>query len=175
MAHAGGGRCGVALFGGYQEGSPVEVTSRDHRRPGRRDAKAPMFKIEQHPERAAPQPPARSSTGTGRVILTWRSFNACSNSPGRETSSPRCEPGDDRTASGWFDADHLKQAAKAIGPWTQKGHIARIYEAGTESRRPWCSSRRSNLIETRFGTERGDDGRRVTLSGGGGSPGGYRR
>lgn len=56
----------------------------------------------------------------------------------------------DRTASGYFDADHLEQAAKAIEALDAAGTYSGIYVT-LNPVNPALLSRRSNRIETRLG------------------------
>ena len=119
------------------------------------DAKASGFKIIRLPKGAAPQPPARSAPAPrpapapGRSDPYVETFNAL------QLLAP---PGGvfevralgDRTASGYFDADHLEQAAKAIEALDAAGTYSGIYVT-LNPVNPALLSRRSNRIETRLG------------------------
>ncbi|MDR9815182.1 MAG: hypothetical protein RJR34_00045 [Candidatus Methanoculleus thermohydrogenotrophicum] len=113
------------------------------------DAKASGFKIERTPKGAAPQPPARSAPAPGRSDPYVETFNALQLLvPAGGVFEVRAVG--DRTASGYFDADHLEQAAKAIEALDAAGTYSGIYVT-LNPVNPALLSRRSNRIETRLG------------------------
>ena len=119
------------------------------------DAKASGFKIIRLPKGAAPQPAAgsapapRPAPAPGRSDPYVETFNALQLLvPAGGVFEVRAVG--DRTASGYFDADHLEQAAKAIEALDAAGTYSGIYVT-LNPVNPALLSRRSNRIETRLG------------------------
>ncbi|PKL57405.1 MAG: hypothetical protein CVV35_00315 [Methanomicrobiales archaeon HGW-Methanomicrobiales-6] len=105
------------------------------------------FKIERTPKGAAPAP--RPAPAPGRSDPYVETFNALQFlAPAGGVFEVRALG--DRTASGYFDADHLEQAAKAIEALDAAGTYSGIYVT-LNPVNPALLSRRSNRIETRLG------------------------
>lgn len=105
------------------------------------------FKIERTPKGAAPAP--RPAPAPGRSDPYMETFNALQLlAPAGGVFEVRALG--DRTASGYFDADHLEQAAKAIEALDAAGTYSGIYVT-LNPVNPALLSRRSNRIETRLG------------------------